>query len=103
MRHTTLAILLLVISACTLGRASGRRAAEFDPGSAESGLGRDRPYVWRGTGEDGAIDAANAAIAAGWVAGTAALTPDEPSGALCEGAQPGDPPHTCPAKAGDDR
>jgi len=85
-RHTTLAILLLVISACTLGRASGRRAAEFDPGSAESGLGRDRPYVWRGTGEDGAIDAANAAIAAepGGLAETLGIVARRPSAPASE-------------------
>jgi hypothetical protein len=95
MRQTTLAILLLVISACTLGRASGRQAAEFD-------VGGNRPYVWHGTGENATIDTVNAAIAIGSVAATVALTPDEPSGTMC-GSEPGDPPHTCPAKAGDDR
>jgi len=102
MRQTTLAILLLAISACTLGRASGRGAAEFDPGSAESGLGRDRPYLWRGNGEDGTIDAANAAIVVGFIAGVAALASDQPSDTLCW-SEPGEPPHTCPAKAGADR
>jgi hypothetical protein len=95
MRHTTLAILLLAISACTLGRASGRQAAEID-------VGGNRPYVWHATGEDAAIDTVNAAIATGVVAGTVALTPDESSGTMC-GSEPGEPPHTCPAKAGDDR
>ena len=95
MRQRTIAILLLAISACTLGRASGRQAAEID-------VGGNRPYVWHGTGEDAAIDTVNAAIAIGVVAGTVALTPDDPSGTMC-GSEPGEPPHTCPAKAGDDR
>jgi hypothetical protein len=95
MRQTTLAILLLVISACTLGRANGRQAAESD-------VGGNRPYVWHGSGEDATIDTVNAALAIGSVAAAVALTPDEPSGPMC-GSEPTDPPHTCPAKAGNDR
>jgi len=47
------------------------------------------------------LDAANAAIAVGW-AGIVAATSEEPPGPLCGGSQPGDPPHTCPAKAADE-
>ena len=69
----TLAILLLAIPACTSGRAGGLQAPEH-----------------------GTIAAVNAAIAVG-VAAIEALNPDEP-GTLCA-SEPGDPPHTCPAKA----
>jgi hypothetical protein len=95
MRETTLAILLLLLSACTGGRASGRRAGEIDT------VRGDRPYLWSASGEDASIDAANAAIQVGW-AGIVAATSEEPPVPLCGGSQPGDPPHTCPAKAADE-
>jgi hypothetical protein len=96
MRETTLAILLLSLCACAGGRATGHQAGQID-------LRReDRPYIWSAAGEDASIDAANAAIAVGW-AGMVAATSEEPPAPLCGGSQPGDPPHTCPAKAADER
>jgi hypothetical protein len=95
MRQTPFALLLLALSACTLGRANGRQAAELDVGT-----GRNRPYVWRGADENSTIDAVNTAIAVGWVAGIVALTPDARSDTMCW-SDPGEPPHTCPEKAGE--
>jgi hypothetical protein len=83
MSRATLIVLLLAIAGCV-----GRRAG------AGNGVGERGPLIWRGDGDDVAIDVVNGVVSAGLVA----VTYDEPDGPLCT-PETLDPPHTCPAKA----
>jgi hypothetical protein len=89
MRIGILIVLVLALAACTIGRASSG-ARSSDPRS---------PYIFHGEGEDAAIDVINGASHAAWIAATQKYEPDAP---LCTpNNESGDPPHTCPAKTGE--
>jgi hypothetical protein len=82
-----LVVLFLALAACGGHRSVG------------AGFPGDRsPYVWRGDGTDAAIDVVNGITNAAWIA----ATQDEPAAPLCTPeTESGNPPHTCPAKAGE--
>jgi hypothetical protein len=84
-----LIVLALALAACTIGQRS-TNTRPMDPRT---------PYVFGGTGQDAAIDVVNGTITA---AVAAAAQGDGPTPPLCTPEnESGDPPHTCPEKAGE--
>ena len=88
MRHATVLLLLLAIASCAHQRVRSPGETAHDP------------FIWGGTSGDVGTDVAHAAI----VAGIAAATSHDPAVPFCtpERGEQTDPPHTCPAKAGEE-
>ena len=93
MRHATALLLLLASAGCVhehvRSRSPGERAHD--------------PFIWTADSGDPGADATNTLIQAGLVAAAVAISPD-PAVPFCtpETADHIDPPHTCPAKAGEE-
>ena len=83
-----LIILALALAACTIGQRS-TSTRPMDPRT---------PYIFGGTGQDAATDVVNGAINAAWVA---TAQGDGPAPLCTPENDSGDPPHTCPEKAGE--
>jgi hypothetical protein len=85
-----MSIRILIVLASALTACGGHR-------SIGAGIPGDRsPYVWRGDGQDAAVDVVNGVTEAAW---TAATQNDDPATPLCTPeSESGNPPNTCPAK-----
>ena len=60
------------------------------------------PFIWTTDTGDPGSDATNTLIQAGVIAAAVAISPD-PAVPFCETGEQTDPPHTCPAKAGEEQ
>ena len=93
MRHATVLLLVLASVGCVhepvRSRSPGERAHD--------------PFIWTADSDDSGADATNTLIQAGLVAAAVAISPDA-AVPFCtpETGEQTDPPHTCPAKAGEE-
>jgi hypothetical protein len=92
MRHATVLLLVLASAGCVHERVRSRSAAER----------AHEPFIWTTDTGDPGSDATNTLIQAGVIAAAVAISPD-PAVPFCETGEQTDPPHTCPAKAGEEQ
>jgi hypothetical protein len=87
MSSRILIVLAVALAACTVGQRS-TNTRPMDPRT---------PYIFHGDGQDGTVDVVNGITAAAVIA---AAQPDPETPLCTPESESGNPPHTCPSKAG---